>query len=93
METLRNRVTVEFRQHLAVVSLSREDKYNGLDLDMMYALIDAGKLIRRQRDVRAVILRGNGKAFCAGLDFATVMRKPLAIVSAFLPWLRKDNVF
>ena len=93
METLRNRVTVEFRQHLAIVSLSREEKYNGLDLDMMYALIDAGELIRRQRNVRAVILRGDGKAFCAGLDFATVMRKPAAILRAFLPWLRKDNVF
>lgn len=93
METLRDRVTVEFRQHLAVVSLSRENKYNGLDLDMMYALIDAGQLIRRQRDVRAVILRGNGKAFCAGLDFATVMRKPAGILRAFLPWLRKDNLF
>jgi enoyl-CoA hydratase/carnithine racemase len=93
MEALRNRVTVEFRQHLAIVSLSREEKYNGLDLDMMYALIDAAKLIRRQRDVRAVILRGDGKAFCAGLDFATVMRKPAGILLAFLPWLRKDNVF
>lgn len=93
METLRNRVTVEFREHLAVVSLNRADKYNGLDLDMMYALIDAARLIRRRREVRAVILRGDGKAFCAGLDFATVMRKPLAIVRAFLPWLRKDNIF
>ena len=93
MEMLRNRVTVEFREHLAVVSLSRAEKYNGLDLDMMYALIDAAKLIRRKREVRAVILRGDGKAFCAGLDFATVMRKPIAIARAFLPWLRKDNVF
>lgn len=93
METLRDRVTVECRQHLAIVSLNREDKYNGLDLEMMYALIDAGRLIRRRRDIRAVILRGNGKAFCAGLDFASVMRKPAGILRAFLPWLRKDNVF
>src|SRR5690554_1505722 len=93
METLRNRVTVELRDQLAIVSLSRAEKYNALDLDMMYALIEAAKLVRRQRQIRAVIIRGDGNAFCAGLDFATVMRKPLGILRAFLPWLRKDNIF
>lgn len=93
METLRNRVTVELRDQLAIVSLSRAEKYNALDLDMMYALIEAAKLVRRRRQIRAVIIRGDGNAFCAGLDFATVMRKPLGILRAFLPWLRKDNIF
>jgi enoyl-CoA hydratase/carnithine racemase len=60
---------------------------------MMHALVDAARAVRRQRNVRAVILRGEGKAFCAGLDFATVMRKPGGILAAFLPWWRKDNLF
>lgn len=93
MHTFRNRVTVEQQDAVAVVSLNRPDKYNGLDLDMMYGLLDAAAHLKKQRDVRVVILRGEGKAFCAGLDFATVMRRPAALLRAFLPWWRKDNVF
>ncbi|MFN3713868.1 MAG: crotonase/enoyl-CoA hydratase family protein [Alcanivoracaceae bacterium] len=93
MDTFRNRVRVDYQGHLAIVSLSRADKYNGLDLDMMHALVDAARAVRRSADVRAVILKGDGKAFCAGLDFATVMRKPAGILAAFLPWWRKDNLF
>ncbi len=60
---------------------------------MMQALIEAARLVRRRRDVRVVILRGEGKAFCAGLDFASVTRKPARVLWAFLPWFRKANLF
>jgi enoyl-CoA hydratase/carnithine racemase len=101
MERLRDRVSIEFRPlaetsaetSIAIVGLSRADKYNGLDLDMMHALAEAADRVRRRPDVRVVILHGEGKAFCAGLDFASVTRKPSGILKAFLPWLRKDNLF
>ncbi len=101
MERIRDRVFIEFRPFgearaetsIAIVVLSRAEKSNGLDLDMMHALIQAANRVRRQTDVRAVILRGEGKAFCAGLDFVSVTRRPMRIVTAFLPWMRKDNLF
>ena len=94
MQTMiRNRVSINFDGHLAIVSLSRADKYNALDLPMMHALLEAARRVRRQRDVRAVIVRGEGPAFCAGLDFASVTRHPVAVLRAFLPWFRRANLF
>ncbi len=93
MDRLRDRVSVGMDRSVARVALSRPEKYNGLDLDMMHALIEAARRVRKHRDVRAVVLHGEGKAFCAGLDFASVTRKPSRIVRGFLPWWRKGNLF
>ncbi|TVQ41673.1 MAG: crotonase/enoyl-CoA hydratase family protein [Wenzhouxiangella sp.] len=93
MANLKNRVTIEYHDQLALVRLNRPDKMNGLDLDMMQALVQAAGAIRRQHDIRAVILQGEGEAFCAGLDFASVLKKPASVLSGFLPWWRKGNLF
>jgi enoyl-CoA hydratase/carnithine racemase len=63
------RVILEVADHIATVTLNRADKRNGLDPAMFDALIEAGELLLRRRDVRVVIVRGEGKAFCAGLDW------------------------
>ena len=49
---------------------------------------------RADRTLRAVILSGEGDSFCAGLDFATVLREPQRVAAAFAvrPW-RGTNVF
>ena len=93
MERIRDRVSIDFRGQVALVALSRAEKYNGLDLDMMHALVEAARRVRRQADVRAVVVHGEGNAFCAGLDFASVTRQPARILAGFLPWWRKDNLF
>src|SRR5947208_10929090 len=64
--------------------MTRAEKFNGLDLDMLDALVAAAATIKGDRAVRAVILRGDGPAFCAGLDFASVSRQPLRVARAFL---------
>jgi enoyl-CoA hydratase/carnithine racemase len=43
---------------------------------MFEALLSVGEEVRRMRGVRAVILRGEGKAFSAGLDWASFLREP-----------------
>ncbi len=48
--------------------MARADKMNALDPAMFDALIDAGSRLRDDASVRAVVLAGRGKAFCAGLD-------------------------
>ena len=90
---IRDRVKIECRQHIALVTLDRADKYNGLDMAMMLALDKAARVLRKRRDIRAIVLHGDGPAFCAGLDFASVLRKPGKLVAAFLPWWRKSNLF
>ncbi|ULQ46452.1 crotonase/enoyl-CoA hydratase family protein [Flagellatimonas centrodinii] len=68
---------------VATVSLTRADKHNGFDLDMMDALIRAARALRRQRGLRAVILRGDGPSFCAGLDFKAVLSQRRRALLAF----------
>ncbi len=67
------RVLVSVDNGVADVRLSRADKRNGLDLAMIHALIAAGEQVNGDRRVRAVVLSGEGKAFCAGLDWASVI--------------------
>lgn len=67
------RVTVTIEAGVAEVWLNRPDKRNGLDPAMFTALIAAGEQVAGDRRVRAVVLSGAGKAFCAGLDWAAFM--------------------
>jgi enoyl-CoA hydratase/carnithine racemase len=46
----------------------RADKMNALDAEMMDALIECGERIKADNSIRAVVLSGEGRAFCAGLD-------------------------
>jgi enoyl-CoA hydratase/carnithine racemase len=70
------RVQLSIDNHVATVRMSRPEKRNALDADMFDALIDAGKRIVADKSVRAVVLHGEGKAFCAGLDFGSFMGSP-----------------
>lgn len=79
------RVLVEIDGPIAHVWLNRPDKLNGVDLDMLSELIAAAKTLGKNRDIRAVIIRGKGDAFCAGLDFASAMKSPSKIVRFFVP--------
>ncbi|WP_375475288.1 crotonase/enoyl-CoA hydratase family protein [uncultured Jatrophihabitans sp.] len=82
-----DRVLVEVRDAVARVTLNRPAKHNGLDLPMLRGLVAAGRQVRADPSVRAVILRGAGPAFCAGLDFASVgkQRRAAARAAAKLP--------
>jgi enoyl-CoA hydratase/carnithine racemase len=61
-------VTIDIDNGVADVRLNRADKYNALSPDMFQAIIEAGESLAENRQVRAFVLSGNGKGFCAGLD-------------------------
>ncbi len=65
------RVSVEIKDHIAYVTLTRGDKMNGVDQDMGEALIAAAHGLQDNESLRAVVLSGEGRAFCAGLDVAS----------------------
>lgn len=67
------RVKVTIEGGVADVCMSRPDKLNALDLAMCRGLIVAGEALMTDKRVRAVVLRGEGRAFCAGLDFPSMM--------------------
>lgn len=56
---------------VAQLRLTRADKLNALDEAMFDALIDAGQALFDLPGLRSVVLAGEGKGFCAGLDLAT----------------------
>lgn len=55
---------------VATVTLQRADKMNALDGAMFQGLRDVGEWLCDAPGLRAVVLHGDGKAFCAGLDMA-----------------------
>ena len=67
MDEQRVRVEVD-GQGVAEVALVRADKMNALDHGMFEAIIAAIARLRGDAQVRAVVLHGEGRAFCAGLD-------------------------
>jgi enoyl-CoA hydratase/carnithine racemase len=71
-----DRVLVEVSAGVADVRLNRPDKHNGLDRGMFDALIATGRELGSDRSLRAVVLSGEGRSFCAGLDFASFMGSP-----------------
>src|ERR1700723_4299056 len=69
--SLSERVTIEITEGVAEVTLNRPDKLNALDPSMFEAVIGAGGRVNRTAGLRAVVLAGAGKGFCAGLDKET----------------------
>ena len=66
------RVAIELDAHVAVVTLTRAEKHNALDLPMLDAIIAATERLRGEPGARAVVLHGAGESFCSGLDFPAV---------------------
>ncbi|WP_375687233.1 crotonase/enoyl-CoA hydratase family protein [Pseudooceanicola sp. LIPI14-2-Ac024] len=65
------RVSVEIEDHIARVTLTRGDKMNAVDPEMKEAIVAAGESLIGRDDIRVVVLSGEGRAFCAGLDMAS----------------------
>ena len=63
-----DRVHITEVNQVATVTLARAEKRNALDFDMIKAIVAAGEGLAARRDIRAVILTGDGPAFSAGLD-------------------------
>src|SRR2546421_4001925 len=63
-----DRVSVSISDGVADVRLVRPDKMNALDAAMFEALVETSNRLSREKGLRAVVLSGEGRAFCAGLD-------------------------
>jgi enoyl-CoA hydratase/carnithine racemase len=68
-----DRVRMTITDGVADVRLARPDKMNALDAAMFAGLTETGKQLCADNSVRAVVLSGEGRAFCAGLDFMSFL--------------------
>lgn len=66
-----DRVSVSIDGGVADVRLNRPDKMNALDPAMFAGIVEAGEALKSESGLRAVVLSGEGRGFCAGLDFSS----------------------
>lgn len=87
-------VTCTIEDGVAHVQLARPEKMNALTLQTLIDLSATARTLKRDKHLRAVIISGEGDAFCAGLDFAHVMKQPAKILRNFIPNpIRGTNTF
>src|SRR4051795_9735706 len=86
------RVRIEVEDHVAVVSLNRPDKHNALDGASFAGTLAAAEEVAETPGVRAVVLHGNGKSFCSGLDVASLMSGPISLDDILQRNGRRANV-
>src|SRR3954469_9542014 len=87
-------VTCATTDGIAQVRLARPEKLNALTLPLLDDLVATARTLRKDKTLRAVVIAGEGDSFCAGLDFASTLRKPVDVAKAFAPrpW-RGTNTF
>ncbi|APG62131.1 enoyl-CoA hydratase [Sphingorhabdus lutea] len=73
---MENRVAIEILgedgAQYAHVKLIRAEKMNALDPDMFNGIVSAIEQLKGMKHIRAVVLSGEGRSFCAGLDMASM---------------------
>ena len=65
-----NTIKVQLGESMAWVNLDRSEVRNALNAEMIHELTEAFEWLDSRNDIRVIILKGNGKAFCAGADLA-----------------------
>lgn len=72
-----DRISIELGDDgVAQVRLTRPEKMNALDPEMFERIIEAGSALHGMKGLRAVVLSGEGRSFCAGLDTSSFGRAP-----------------
>lgn len=69
---MNERVSITVTDHIADVRLTRPEKMNALDPAMFQGIADAIDQLAAMADVRVMVLSGEGRGFCAGLDMASM---------------------
>jgi enoyl-CoA hydratase/carnithine racemase len=92
MSTTTIEMTID--SHIATITLNRPEKRNAITDDMRTELIEALTRASTDQNVRAVVLTGNGKGFCAGGDISGMARRMDAPTGevAFNGWSRQQRV-
>jgi 2-(1,2-epoxy-1,2-dihydrophenyl)acetyl-CoA isomerase len=82
-------VRLEIREHVAHLTLTRGDAANTMNLQFGREFVAAAYAIRKDAQVRAVLLRGEGKNFCFGGDLRGMIAAG-GNVNAYLSELTTD---
>lgn len=87
------RVQLDIDEGIATVTLNRPDKYNSLDMPMFDAIASTARKLKKERQVRAIVMRGAGETFCSGLDVKSVSKRPTNFLKLLIkPGRRISNL-
>lgn len=64
-------VLTEVRDGIRIITLNRPEKLNAVNQVLISQLLEAARAANNDEDTRVVVLRGAGRAFCAGYDLST----------------------
>lgn len=73
------------------VELNRPEKLNSLDMKMFKAIADTAKSLMNDKSLRAIVLSGKGKAFCAGLDVKSIAN-PIEDAGVKFPSMKMEEL-
>ena len=87
-------VDLQIQSGIATISFNRPEKRNAMSDEMRTEFIEALEHVAADKAIRALVLTGNGKGFCAGGDVAGMERRMKAPTGeiAFNGWHRQQRV-
>ena len=65
-------VLLEIIESTAIITFNRPERYNAVNHDFIEGINYVFSVIKNDDNIRAVVLTGNGKGFCAGADLTTM---------------------
>ncbi|HSN27702.1 MAG TPA: enoyl-CoA hydratase/isomerase family protein [Kofleriaceae bacterium] len=69
-----NHIRIDIDGPVGILTIARRDRFNSLDVETAQDLRKAGLQLARDKEVRAVILRGDGGVFCSGADLKYIAK-------------------
>ncbi|WP_019672576.1 crotonase/enoyl-CoA hydratase family protein [Psychrobacter lutiphocae] len=76
-------LTLEVAENILTLTLNRPDKKNAMSIQMMRELIDVAKRLKKNRSIQAVIIKGAGDVFCAGIDLGDLNNPKNALLGLY----------
>jgi enoyl-CoA hydratase/carnithine racemase len=76
-------VVYEKQDEIGYITLNRPEKSNALSSKLLVELYDILKDVSEKRDVKVLILRGEGKNFCSGHDLNEILNDPIEVERHF----------
>ena len=72
-----NTILLKIENQIAFISLNRPDVFNSFNREMAFLMQDTLDICDNDNNVRAIVITGNGKAFCAGQDIGEITNPEL----------------
>ncbi|GLX80449.1 enoyl-CoA hydratase [Thalassotalea insulae] len=79
----------QVKEQIAYVELARPEKHNAINMQLFNELVATGKVIKKDRAIRAVVIYAQGENFCSGIDIKSVFNYPanaLKLLFKIRPW-------